>query len=357
MEQEKVNNQPANQSQKKKKSPVRLIILVVIGALVGIFGFKKISYAVHHETTDNAQVETQLVPVLPRVSGYIKSIYVKDYDSVQTNQLLVEMDDAELQTQLLQMEADYQTAVADLASAKASLNNAVVSLNVNRGNIDINKVKLDKAQADYSRNKNLFAESAITQRQLEDSKFDYETYQKQLLNSQNDLVSAQSRIDMLKAGVEKAQAAIKAKEAQIAQQKLKLSYTKIYAPQGGKLGKKNISLGQFVQAGSPLFTIVGDTTYWVVANFKENQIKKLHAGMPVNIELDAYPDLKIEGNIESLSDATGARFALLPPDNASGNFVKVTQRVPVKISIRNAGNYHDQLRAGLSVYVSVPLIN
>src|SRR5689334_3474935 len=188
MEQEKAGNNQEPVQEKKKKSPVRLIVLAIALIVAGFFGYKKISYAVHHETTDNAQVETQLVPVLPRVSGYIKSIYVKDYDSVQTNQLLVEMDDAELQTQLLQMEADYQTAVADLASAKASLNNAVVSLNVNRGNIDINKVKLDKAQADYSRNKNLFAESAITQRQLEDSKFDYETYQKQLLNSQNDLV-------------------------------------------------------------------------------------------------------------------------------------------------------------------------
>src|SRR5690242_10014088 len=150
MEQEKVNNQAASQPQKKKKSPARFIILIVVAALVGIFGFKKISYAVNHETTDNAQVETQLVPVLPRVSGYIKSINVKDFDSVQANQLLVQMDDEELQTQLMQMEADYQTAIADLENAKAALNNAQVSLSVNRGNIDISKVKLQKAEADYN---------------------------------------------------------------------------------------------------------------------------------------------------------------------------------------------------------------
>jgi len=352
MEQEK-----ANVPAKKKKSPIRFVVLVIVVLALGFFGFRKVEYAIHHETTDNAQVETQLVPVLPRVSGYIKSINVQDFDSVETNQLLVEMDDVELQTQLLQMEADYQTAIADLVNAKAALNNAVVSLSVNRGNIDINQVKLQKALSEYNRNKNLIAESAITTRQLEDSKYEYETFQKQLENSRNDLTSAQSRIDVLKAGIERAQATVKSREAQIAQQKLKISYTKIYAPQTGKLGKKNISLGQFVQAGSPLFTIVSDTTYWIVANFKENQIKKLHPGMPVNIELDAYPDLKLEGNIESLSDATGARFALLPPDNASGNFVKVTQRVPVKISIHNAGSYHDMLRAGLSAYVSVPLVN
>src|SRR4030095_12753764 len=189
MEQEKENNQPKN---KKKKSPVRFIVLAIVLLVGGFFGFKKINYALNHESTDNAQVETQLVPVLPRVSGYIKSINVKDYDSVQANQLLVEIDDAELQAQLLQMEADYQTAIADLQNAKASLNNAVISLNVNRGNIDIDKVKLEKAQSDYNRNKNLFAESAITQRQVEDSKYDFETNQKELLNSQNDLVSAQS---------------------------------------------------------------------------------------------------------------------------------------------------------------------
>jgi len=355
MEQEKAGNNQEPVQEKKKKSPIRLIILAIVLIVAGFFGFKKISYAVNHETTDNAQVETQLVPVLPRVSGYIKSINVKDFDSVQANQLLVQMDDEELQTQLMQMEADYQTAIADLENAKAALNNAQVSLSVNRGNIDISKVKLQKAEADYNRNKNLFAESAITQRQLEDSRFDYETYQKQLENSQNDLTTAQSRIDVLRAGVDKAQANVRAKDAQINQQKLKISYTKIYAPLAGKLGKKNISLGQFVQAGSPLFTIVSDTTYWVVANFKENQIKKLHPGMPVNIELDAYPDLKIQGNIESLSDATGARFALLPPDNASGNFTKVTQRVPVKISIHDIASYHDILRAGLSVFVSVPV--
>jgi len=346
-----------NNNEKKKKSPVKFIVFAVILIVGGYFGYKKINYAMHHETTDNAQVETQLVPVLPRVSGYIKSINVQDYDSVKAGQLLVEIDDAELQTQLMQMEADYQTALADVENAKAALHNSVVSLNVNKGNIDINNVRLQKAESDYNRNKNLFAEQAITQRQLEDSRFDYETAQKQVANSRNDLTTAESRIDVLKAGLAKAEATLKSKQAQIEQQKLKISYTKIYAPQAGKLGKKSISAGQFVQAGSPLFTIVSDTTYWIVANFKENQIKKLHPGMPVDIELDAYPDLKLSGSIENLSDATGARFALLPPDNSSGNFVKVAQRVPVKINIQNIGNYHDILRAGLSVFVSVPLSN
>lgn len=346
-----------NQTETKKKSPLRIIILAIVLIVGGIFSYTKIKYALSHETTDNAQVATQLVPVLPRVPGYVKTIAVNDYDSVKTGQLLVELDDAELQAQMLQMQADLQSAEADLTNAKAALNNAVVSLSVNRGNIDIDQVKLDKAKKDYTRDQNLFASAAITQHQLDDSKFDYETTVKQLDNGHNDLSSAQSRISVLKANIQKSEATVKVKQATIEQQKLKLSYSKVYAPASGKIGKKNISEGQFVQAGTPLFTIVNDTSYWVVANFKESQIQKLHPGMEVEIELDAYPDLKLKGEIESLSDATGASFALLPPDNSSGNFVKVTQRVPIKIAIKNGGQYKEQLRAGLSVFVTIPLNN
>jgi membrane fusion protein (multidrug efflux system) len=332
-----MENNPQNNAP-KKKSPVRFIVLGVILIVGGIYGYKKVNFAIHHESTDNAQVETQLVPVLPRVAGYVKSIVVKDYDSVKTGQLVVELDDAELQSQLLQLQADYQAALADVSNAKAALNNAIVSLKVNHGDISINDVKLEKAKKDYDRNKNLFAEAAVTQKQLDDTRYDYETLVKELDNSHNDLATAESRINVLQAAVQKTEATIDVRKAQIEQQKLKISYTKIYAPQGGKIGRKNISEGQYVQAGAPLFTIVNDTTYWVIANFKENQITKLHPGMDVDIEVDAYPDLKMKGSVESLSDATGARFALLPPDNASGNFVKVTQRIPVKIAISDMAN-------------------
>jgi len=167
------------------------------------------------------------------------------------------------------------------------------------------------------------------------------------------LSTAQSRIAILEAGLQKAQAGLATKAAAIQQQQLKISYTKIYAQQSGKLGKLNITAGQFVQAGSPLFSIVNDTTYWVVANFKETQIRKFYPGMPVELSLDAYPDSALKGSIASLSEATGARFSVLPPDNASGNFVKVTQRVPVKINIDDVDNYSTILRAGLSADVSI----
>jgi len=344
----------SNHPKEKKKSPVRFIVLGIILVVGGYFGFKKISYALSHETTDNAQIETQITPVLPRVAGYVKTIAIHDYDSVKAGQLVVELDDAELQTQLMEMEADYRQAEADVINARASLNNAVVSTSVSQGNIDINQVRLQKAEDDLKRDEALYKDQAITKKQLDDTKFAYETAQKQVANSGNDLSTAKSRIAVMQAGITKAEAALGVKKAKIEETKLKLTYTKVYAPASGKIGKKNISEGQFVQAGTPLFSIVNDTTYWVVANFKENQLNNLRPGQEVDIEIDAYPDLKLKGNIASLSDATGAKFSLLPPDNASGNFVKVTQRVPVKININNVEKYKNLLRAGLSVYISAP---
>jgi membrane fusion protein (multidrug efflux system) len=280
---------------------------------------------------------------------------VQDYDSVSTNQFLAELDDAELQSQLAEMEADSVQTDADIASAKAAVQNALVSLKVNKGNIEVSNVKLQQAANDYNRNKNLFADQAITQKQLDDSKYNSQTAQKTYENFQNDLTSAESKIPVLESMVKKNEAVSKLKCTKIAETKLKLSYTKIYAPSSGKIGKKNITVGQFVQAGAPLFSIVNDSTYWVTANFKEDQIKNLFIGKEVELRIDAFPDEKITGIIESISDATGAKFALLPPDNSSGNFVKVTQRIPVKIKINNLEKYKPVLRAGLSVFVSATI--
>ncbi len=343
-----------NNQQKKKNSPIRFVIIGIIVIAGLIWGWTKISYALTHETTDDAQVETNISPVLPRVGGYVKYIAVNDYDSVKSGQLLVQLDDAELQTQLLQMQADYEASKADITNAQAALKNAEISLGSNRGDIQLASIKVQQAQEEYQRDQNLFNDQAITKKQLDDSKFNLDQAKQQASNNQSHLSTAQSGIAVLQASLQKVQAALGVKEAAIQQQQLKISYTKIYAPTSGKLGKLNITVGQYVQPGTPLFSIVNDTTYWVVANFKETQIRKFHQGMPVEISLDAYPDSTLQGTVGSLSEATGARFSILPPDNSSGNFIKVTQRVPVKIDIKNVPQYKNILRAGLSAYVSIP---
>ena len=338
-----------------KKPIIKKIILILVLAFAAFFGYKKLSYNFNHETTDNAQIETQIIPILPRTAGYVKSLMVQDYDSVGQNQFLVELDDAELQSQLAEMIADSVQAAADVVNAKASLQNAITSLQVNKGTIAVGEVKLQQATTEYNRNKNLFADQAITQKQLDDTKYNFESAQKLLENNKNDLAAAKSKIPVLESVINKNEALLKVKSAKINETKLKISYTKIYAPASGKIGKKNITLGQFVQAGTPFFSIVNDSIYWVTANFKENQISNFYVGKQVDLRIDAFPDEKITGTIESISDATGAKFALLPPDNSSGNFVKVTQRIPVKIKINNEEKYKQYLRAGLSVFVSAAI--
>ncbi len=338
---------------KSKKSPIRFIVLGAILITGLFFGIRAWRFAQAHESTDNAQIETQLVPVIARVSGYIKNMYVKDYDSVKAGALLVELDDMEMQLQLQQLEADYRQAEVDVDNAKANLASTLAAINVNKGNVRLASIKKDKAQGDFDRDHSLYNAEAITTKQLEDSKFNLNTTQQQLKNAQTDLSSAQTKIAVLETTVKKAIAVLDVKKAMIDQQKLKISYTKITAPLSGRLGKKNISTMQFVQTGMPLFTVVNDSTFWIVANFKENQIARMHEGSPVDITLDAYPHMSLKGKVESLSEATGAKFSLLPPDNASGNFVKVTQRVPIKISIDETEKYKNILRAGLSVKVVV----
>ncbi|TSA62578.1 MAG: HlyD family secretion protein [Sediminibacterium sp.] len=340
-----------NATEKKKGSPVKFIVVGAVLIIGGYFGFQKVNFSLTHETTDNAQVETQITPILPRVAGYVKTIAVKDYDSVKAGDLLVELDDAELQQQLEEMQADFTQAAVDIVNAKAALNNAIVSLKINKGNIDISNLRKQKANDDLKRDQSLYTSEAITKKQLDDTKFAAENAAKILDNSVIDLTAAESKIAVLKANVSKAEAVMAVKQSHINQQKLKLSYTKIYATQAGKIGKKTISEGQFVQAGTPLFSIVNDSTYWVVGNFKESQLYVLFPGKKVKIRIDAYPDLDVTGTVASLSEATGAKFALLPPDNSSGNFVKVTQRVPVKIWIDNVAQYKNILRAGLSIYI------
>lgn len=342
--------------QNQSSNKAATIRKVVIGALVGValfFGGRKVIFSLTHETTDNAQIETSIVPVLTRIAGYVKTVDVKDFDSVSQNQLVVEIDDADLKMQLEEQQSELQQANAELANAKAQLANAILSLQSNKGAIDLKKIRQQKSLNDLKRDQSLFKEQAITRKQVEESEFQVASANQEVVNAQTDLATAKNRIEVLKENLNRATAMIEMKKTRIKETELKLSYTKITAPVTGKIGKKNISIGQFVQAGTPLFSIVNDSSYWIVANFKESQLPDLQEGKQVKIRVDAFPDLDVKGTIVSLSEATGAKFSLLPPDNSSGNFIKVTQRVPVKISIENQAAFKNKLRAGMSVFITV----
>jgi membrane fusion protein (multidrug efflux system) len=341
------------EQKKKKQANIRKVVIGTLLLVALYFGGKKIIFSITHETTDNAQIETSIVPVLTRISGYVKTIAIKDYDSVGQNQLVAEIDDAELQVQLLEQQSDLQQSMADVSNAQAQLENGILSLKNNKGVIDLRTIKQKKANSDLKRDENLFKEQAITRKQVEETEFQLASATQELANAQTELATANNRIAVLRQNVNRAMALIEMKKTKIKETELKLSYTKIITPSAGKIGKKNINIGQFVQAGTPLFSIVNDSSYWIVANFKESQLASLQEGKNVKIRLDAFSDLNIEGTIVSLSDATGAKFSLLPPDNSSGNFIKVTQRIPVKIAINNQAAFKNKLRAGMSVFITV----
>jgi membrane fusion protein (multidrug efflux system) len=343
-----------NEPEQSKKILPRIIIGVVV--IIGlIFLLKEVWYNIHHEETDNAQVEMRMVPIISRVSGYVDKIYADDYTPVIKGQLLMVVDSSELVLQLQEMQADYVQSLSDIDNARASLINAEASLASSKGNLEVIRLRFVKTSADLQRDKSLFEGNAITQKQLDDSQSNFDITSMQLETGRNDVRVAETRLAVLGSLVTKTQAQAEIKKVRIDQQKLKLSYCRIHAISDGKLGKRNIDEGQFIQTGSPLFTIVNTNSQWVVANFKESQLKNIHVGGIVHLKIDGYPKLDVQGKIVSLSDATGAKFSLLPPDNATGNYVKVTQRVPVRIEILDEAKYKDFLRAGMSVVVSVPL--
>jgi membrane fusion protein (multidrug efflux system) len=336
--------------EKKKRSPIIYVLMIAV-AVAAFFGIKSVWHALHHESTDNASVECYSMPVIARVSGYVDSLPLNDYQAVKQGALLLNIDDREYAIAKAQAEADVAQAEADLENAKAQLVNAQMNSKVAEANAGVQKTRIDKAVNDLKRDQALFNDNSVTQKQLDDSKSNAETQQKQFDANNDQINLAAAQVATADASIKKAVAVINTRKAALDAANLKLSYTNVYAQATGKTGKLNLEKGQYVQAGQTLFTIVNTTEFWIVANFKETQIEHLKEGKAVKIYVDGFPDLTIDGTISSLSEATGAKYSLLPPDNATGNFVKVTQRVPVKITITNQAQYRDVLRAGLSVTV------
>ncbi len=337
---------------KKKFNPA-----IVIGGLIvatGLFiGIRSWIHSRHYESTDNASIEATNLPMLARVAGYVDSLAIKDYGEIKAGQLLLVIDDREYKIALQQAEADQQSAQADLENAKAGLTNAQKSLALAKSNLEVQQVRLNKSQDDLKRDQALFQDGSITTKQLDDSKSNQLINQKQYNSNQDQVGSALAQINTANAQIQRAQAQIETRKALVDLAKLRLSFTRIYAPASGKIGRKAIDKGQYVQPGQTLFTIINSEDFWVIANFKETQLEKMKEGQEVNIELDGYPDVEIKGKVSSLSEATGAKFALLPPDNSTGNFVKITQRVPVRIEIDNLPQYKSILRGGLSLTAEV----
>jgi membrane fusion protein (multidrug efflux system) len=370
----------------KPKSSKRWLILgaVVAALLLGIGGYSWYTHG--KESTDDAQIEADVVQISARVSAQVKKLHVVDNQHVKKGDLLVELDDADYAARAEQAQAEVDTAAAQAAAADAQaqvqtagahggFTSARAGVTGSAAMVQTAQAGLVKAQADekkaaldLQRSKDLFAAKVVPQSKLDDDQAAFDVAHAATLQATAQLAAARGRVGeaegrlsssspvaasvaAAQANAKLAHAREKSAEASLALARLQLSYTKVYAEQDGQITRLTAREGQLLQVGQPLASLVPDQTY-LVANFKETQIGSMKAGDPVEVEIDAYSGRKLEGKVESLAGGTGARFSLMPPDNASGNFVKVVQRVPVRIAWVNPPS-DIALRPGLSADVTV----
>lgn len=353
----------------KKKSKGFLIALIVLVLGGGTFGTIKYIHAQHHQETDDAQIEANISPVIPRIPGYVTEVRVKDNQKVKKGDTLIILDNRTEQIQVEQAQAALAAAKSNLSVAQATTtvakdNIATYQANVSTADAQIEaaKVTLRRATQDYDRYANLIKDHSVTQQQFDQAEAAKQSAERQLqvlmdqknaATRQTNAATSQSNATFQQVSV--ASASIQQRQADLDNAMLNLSYTVIVAPEDGYISKVNVQVGQFLQTGQSLFNVVLDTNPWVVANFKETQLEKMREGQKVTIHVDAYPGHDFEAKVSSFSPATGSRFALLPPDNASGNFVKVVQRLPVKIEFTSNDPLVKNLRPGMNVDVDVHL--
>lgn len=354
----------------KKTNKKFMIILIAVVVLGGAFGISKYVHGLHNVDTDDAQLNANISPVIPRIQGFVAEVRVKDNQMVKKGDTLVVLDDREMANKVLQAEAALENAKSSMSvsqsnalAANASASSSIANVETAAASIEAAKVNLWRATQDFDRYANLIKDHSITQQQYDEASAAKQRAERQLkvLQEQKNAAASQAnavRAQSIATGQQTAvaNALIKQREADLAIAKLNLSYTVITAQADGRVSTINLQPGQTVQAGQQLFSIVVDETVWVIANFKETQMTKMKEGNTATIKVDAFPGHEFEGKVESMSPATGSRFALLPPDNASGNFVKVVQRLPVKITLNSNGDkLLKSLKPGMNVIVEVHL--
>jgi membrane fusion protein, multidrug efflux system len=337
----------------RKRIIIGVIAIAVVIALV--WAVRKFIYSRGHETTDNAQVDGHIVPVLAKVGGYVTAVLVQDNDSVRKGQTLVRIDDSEYRVKVAQAEADLAAAQSTAGGrqftgqSQAAVATATGQRSAADAQIQAALANQQKANADLARMRDLVSKQIVSAQQLDAAQAAAASAAADVQALQRQASAAGGAVQNAQAGVRLAQARVQAQQAALDNAKLQLSYTDVTAPETGTISKKQVEVGQLVQPGQTLMSIVADTGTWVTANFKETQLNRMHVGQPVAFEVDAYPACEAEGRVQSLSGATGARFALLPPDNATGNFTKVVQRLPVRIAITRGCGSTRPLRPGMSI--------
>ncbi|MFD0795821.1 HlyD family secretion protein [Mucilaginibacter litoreus] len=343
------------ETEETKKKPNRVLPIILGIILIGgaIFGIKEYIYFSKHVDTDDAQIDGDISPVVARVGGYVDSILFEENTHVNKGQLLVKIDDRDYKVKVEQALAAQQGASAGINVGQSQIYATAANSSSAKAEVASAKARLEKVRKDYDRYANLVKDGSVTRQQFDQAKADLAVAQANYNAARDQYKAAQEQVGTTRSQLKVTNTGVTARQAEVDYAKLQLSYTNIKSPASGLAAKKNVQVGQLVQAGQTLFSIVNDNSLYITANFKETQLEDIRNGQKVDVEVDAYPDLKIEGEVYNFSPATGAKFSLLPPDNATGNFVKVVQRVPVKIKLKGSKEDIARLRPGMSVNVSV----
>lgn len=369
------------QEKKSSKKLLMPVIGIIILGCAAFFAYKKISYALHNEDTENSQLECNIIPIAPRIQGYVDVIYVNENQRVKKGDTILKLDDRDLKIRLQQAIINAKSAGANVnvvrsnvtsadASASAvstSIITAQAGIETAKANVDAARVRVWNATENFKRYEKLFNQTSATQAQYDAALAEKEAAEKQVavLEKQVQAAEAQLKVAQQQSAASRTQASgvgtqvnlaevgILQQQANVDYAQLLLSYAYIIAPCDGFISKKNVQVGQLVNPGQIVMSIVDDSHLWITANFKETQIENMKEGQDVEVKVDAYPDKTFKGKIESLQAATGSKFSLLPADNATGNFVKVVQRVPVRIALLDDKNDKYDLRAGMNVNVAV----
>jgi membrane fusion protein (multidrug efflux system) len=322
--------------------------------VLGVWGLSTLWRSWQYEETNDAQVEEYINPVTARVTGYIRDIRYRDNQEVQAGDTLVVLEDNEYKIHQAEAEAALAHARAQLQVLETGITSAGKNARVNLSQIAAARAQHWHQQQEYSRYQKLLATESATQQQFEKVKTALEVTQADVVTLQDTYQASLAKIEDIESQKAVAVAEIKRHEALLDRARLDVSYTVITAPYDGKIGRKTIQKGQLIQAGQTLAFIVDqEEGKWVIANYKETQIRKMYVGEPAEIVTDAFPGQTFHGRIESLSPATGSRFSLLPPDNATGNFVKIVQRIPVRIRLTDKPGRIHSLRAGMNAEVII----
>lgn len=322
-------------------------LLVAGGIILGIWFYV---FNKNHEETNDAQIEQYVTPIMSRITGYVQEVRFEENQFVHKGDTLVVIDNREYKSKLNVAQADVQNAKQNSIVAERNVATMASSTPIGESQLSSAKTNLWKTKLEYERYQALVKDEAATSQQLEKVRADYESAQAHYQEMQHRIQSSNLSTSQAQANVPTSQTIIASKQAVADNAALFLSYTIITAPYDGWVGKRTLQPGQMVKEGQSLLSIVSKEK-WITANFKETQLQYLTVGQKVRIQADALNDKEFTGIITSLSPASGARFSLLPPDNATGNFVKIEQRIPVRIQLTNSDKQTNFLRAGMNITV------